>query len=974
MRYLYNILIMALLICLTACQDIFEREDFNEDDGLELYAGSGRKYVVKAETTPSRDFSEGVLFHIFGTESEELDGSGDVVTTENWGTNYMRAASGQSSGIIRGVASSESESERRKIISKDQSDAITSVFQTNPMNLYGISVVCVDNHATEETAGEIQKHNAQLEAYHDAAENTGGVPRYFVSYSETADAATPVATPNLPDILWASLKGLTPRNNAGKVVMPFKHTLSKLNFCAVLGTDIDDTIEKIEIVELSLTDYEDGILSMADGLYTRAAAARNHTKTPDIVEKVVETGIENHFGSCMIFPTTGATYSAPGRDSGEDSGVAPSEDHAVYVDLKVNIIRSAGASGPSGEVTFENVKLAHMGETATFHPNCEYFITFTLTTNTAIVTVRPEYYEYIPEPEELLDNQIGEPVDFGGVMWATANLGATSSNPTLNALEWEKSRGFYYQYGRNIPYYVRGSVLDPHPDVAVYDNYPPSTTPPTGVNVDAYYWDYNTPQNLYDSQYAIANNLKNYSTPFGNIASWGTITHGARPFPYIPALWEKEIEEAGGDIDKGYRNFLAKTRTYTRNLKYTYNGTTRTGNGQATPDINYSDVNDALYELGQTAADRKLNRFAFSTYVNGNDSRYWNEKDYNTPSQITKNWTWGANNESQPCPKGWRVPSIEEFKSIFPISEATGDLAFNKTSATTNAAYINAPHSNWIKAGNTYWVEPVDKDYNEKKAIYVGIYRDGNGLSDIETSSSYGAGDAQGWGSIFAIKQMHTPDAYAIRWQVETVDYDKKSNSRYNGIEPVQQNLDSKGKIGRSVLVISKYDLEDSYPLVNPSGGRTVISAVDPSKICLLQHKLIENYDVANPGKEYDCIGFVDDNKNGKCDGDEPNTKFIIDWNRPSGQLYLPIPGYILTISSGLSFIYPGTEAVYWASDFITTSNGNQHGTSVRIKNAGDIGTRFILIYNNARETLPAVEKAANGGNIRCVRDTEAVN
>ena len=42
------------------------------------------------------------------------------------------------------------------------------------------------------------------------------------------------------------------------------------------------------------------------------------------------------------------------------------------------------------------------------------------------------------------------------------NLGATNADATKSIQSWEASRGFYYQFGRSIPYYLNGSCLDPN--------------------------------------------------------------------------------------------------------------------------------------------------------------------------------------------------------------------------------------------------------------------------------------------------------------------------------------------------------------------------------------------------------------------------------------------------------------------------------------------------------------------------------
>ncbi len=920
MRQIYKIFFLTFLLCVTACQERFEELDFAQgNEKFELYASPTSGYVVKSGE--SQVFGENTLFHIYGTKPALPD------VAEDWSDNLMKAeGSSAAPEVLRGIAGNQ-DGRIRKIEALDGDNAISPVFRNNSLNLYGVTAVCISNDAHPETPEEIQMHNEQLEEFLENDEPENNVPQYKVAYSENVRS--------LPDVMWSTLKDLSPRNNAGKITMPFKHTLTKLNFIAVQGDELDETIKRMYIKSVVVKDYNYGILDMADGLYSRPETeSREWVNSPAIeFENTKEIEVvknqENAFGSFHIFPTTGAVYDPLYDENGEAIMPEVDDGDAVMVRLKVNVVRVREGSTveETEELTFDNVKLTHYEKNAPFHPNCEYYVTFTLTTNSTIVTLRPQYYEYIGEPADSLKNSVGEPTDFGGVMWAAANLGATSANPTVSAEEWERARGFYYQYGRNIPYYVRGSVLDPYPDIAVYTG----ATRPANIDKNTWEWDYNLSQYLYDD-----NRAGNISTPFGhNIwnggysGTNGQDTHGARPFPYIPALWEKEIEEAGS-IDAGYRNFLRKTRIYT------VNGNDVIGNGQTAPTANYSDVYEALAEIAKPAASRKLNGFAFSTYVK-NGGRYWNQKDFATsPNSVTKNWAKDGNNESSPCPKGWRVPSYNEFMSIFPISERTGDIAFNRHSSNT----VNTPHNADIKAGATTWRESATGDYDGGQAIYVGIYNDGRGYSDIGLVT--GISDHQGWGSIFGIKRLYTDDAYALRWEIETVDY--VDGKREANVNSVQKRI-NEPRIGRGVLVISKYDLESKY---------------SKNQVSLTTEKL-----PSGSAAEYKCIGFLDNNpKNGRFDeGDE--TAFDIDWDHPSGKLYLPIPGYVLTIGSGLALIYPGTEALYWSSDYVVDGT-TQHGKSVRIKHAGDVGTRFVFTYGE--------EMAANGAHVRCVRDVTAVN
>ncbi len=908
-----KIFVAVFMMCLTACQDLRIFDEPTENENFSLYVGQTDRYVVKSSEEP--EFSAGTLFHIYGTQPV-------ADASDNWSDNLIKAESVKGAGIFKGISGDRDlvRGNARIINSYNPDEPITQVFRSQNMNLYSVTAVCAYADYKGETPEEINNHNAQLESWlmQPAAEDN--IPVYDVKYDN-------VTTKSMPDIMWSTLKNLTPFGNAGKISMPFTHTLSKLNFLAAKADGLDPNITKMEIKSLSLTDYPEGYLSMENGLYTRSGdmAKRTYETRPiDFVTgEYVEVGSEadETFGSCLIFPTTGAGYETLYTGNVTD-------EQTVTVDLTIIV---TSADSPNGkEVTFENVKLIDVdGKNAAFHPNTEYFITFTLTTSQAVVTLIPRYYEYIDVDMPVGDDEVGEPTDFGGVLWAAENLGASSAAPTKNALEWEKARGFYYQFGRNVPYYVRGSYQDPYPGIAVRTS---------SMAADATHWDYENERFLYK-----AGTADNIHVPYGNTAYSTEANHGARANPYIPILWENEIRKAG-NTDTGYKNFLAGTRLHYDHFD---------GNGQTAPTLNNSDPHEAQ---ALVASNGDITRYAFSCYygyekgtskTNYMCARYWNKTD-KANSVAPQNWLKDGANASDPCPKGWRVPSVSEFQSIFPTSVQRGDIAFN----TDPAGKVDAgktPHS-----GKVLWTETTDSDYLGEPAIYVGIYQDGNGYNDISIEEKFWSNDEalckQGWGTIYGIKRLGTEEAYGLKWEIVTVDYDETAKGREENVLTVLDSLDAEPKIGRGVLVISKYDLEYQYAKEN---------------ICITSEATGHASAAESMNAEYVCKGFVDSNKNKTWDTGE--TKFDIDWNHPSGKLYLPIPGYVIVPSTGgQGLLYPGTEALYWTSDTSFDTTYGHFGQAVRIKHAGDNLSRFLYISNK--------EHIANGANIRCVRDDKATD
>ena len=151
------------------------------------------------------------------------------------------------------------------------------------------------------------------------------------------------------------------------------------------------------------------------------------------------------------------------------------------------------------------------------------------------------------------------------------NLGATSADATKSIQSWEASRGFYYQFGRSIPYYLNGSCLDPN----VKD---PINATPTCKGANK--------------------------------------TNNAKPFPYVPEH---------------------------------YNDNQRTDNN-----IGYD---DCAQDPGDTNKE-----FKFSSSADEDYSRDW-------ASEHSVSATYWDQPEHQPCPKGWRLPTKDEFYQLFQVAK-----------------------------------------------------------------------------------------------------------------------------------------------------------------------------------------------------------------------------------------------------------------------------------------------------------------
>ena len=126
-----------------------------------------------------------------------------------------------------------------------------------------------------------------------------------------------------------------------------------------------------------------------------------------------------------------------------------SADRTDTYEIRVPVV------GDDGEVRKdENGKT--VTEPFRFLPNYEYTLTITITnSDVQIITIIPRRYDWIEHNDD--SQYMGQPLTFNGVMWMDRNLGATSADMTT-AEGWEGARGYVYQLGRSIPYYLPKTI------------------------------------------------------------------------------------------------------------------------------------------------------------------------------------------------------------------------------------------------------------------------------------------------------------------------------------------------------------------------------------------------------------------------------------------------------------------------------------------------------------------------------------
>ena len=192
------------------------------------------------------------------------------------------------------------------------------------------------------------------------------------------------------------------------------------------------------------------------------------------------------------------------------------------------------------------------------------------------IAIAPQVYEDIIVP---LDPPLGQPVTFANLMWMDRNLGATSADCEN---DWENTRGYYYQYGRNIPYIL---------DTAAYNN--ASSKKPV----------------------------------------W--------PFIYTYNQYGEKV----------YNKYDAKQSDTTAD------GETIQVRGRENIAVNPGDS-------------------GFYKFIMDNGNGIWMYDDVSNTEDAFVNTFWTSSAENHPCPKGWRLPTKEDFASFIP--DKTLEAPWNK--------------------------------------------------------------------------------------------------------------------------------------------------------------------------------------------------------------------------------------------------------------------------------------------------------
>ena len=255
----------------------------------------------------------------------------------------------------------------------------------------------------------------------------------------------------LPDLMFS--RNLLQRTGAGGSIleMDFRHAFCKLNVQVVKQDEGDDDIRLLDeavIKKIVINGtHADGTLDLVKGSWSYDSDTQDRTYCTS------DSGLE--------LTTTPVSVSP---DSGAEFYIFPNSDLS-QVSLTVTVDGVRDETGQdTGEVSRTyNVRRINdnSGEDLgvfEFLPNHEYTLIVTvLKDDVRTIAIAPLKYEWIDHDIVIgdisagADAFMGQPVTFANQMWMDRNLGAQSADCEN---DWWNCRGYYYQYGRNIPFIV----------------------------------------------------------------------------------------------------------------------------------------------------------------------------------------------------------------------------------------------------------------------------------------------------------------------------------------------------------------------------------------------------------------------------------------------------------------------------------------------------------------------------------------
>lgn len=890
-KYLPHILIAAVLMVTASCLNEFS-EDALIDTTITFEANSGRM-VTKAGLQYT-DFEEGNKYLLYGLESADSD-------SYNWSDAIMYDT--------RGVETSE------HLINYGED----LFFDRKTLDFYG-ATLCM-------TTDEAKAYPVNI------------------SSSDKAPVIRLEAEDNrLADLMYSkNLKGCT--GQKGLLEMNFTHALSKVQIEVSKHEDSEGLsearIKSLAIVNTSLS----GDLDIINGKW-----------------KYEDTTKEREFfnGEFSVTTNPEKINNAEGEDA--EMLIFPNEDPDHVLSLRIKMSTRIGGEKT---IVYPLYTSDPEGNTKpfTFLQNKKYVLSIILLDDgVRVLVVSPQAYDWIDVD---LDTYLGQPVIFGGLMWMDRNLGATNWDCEN---DWANTRGFYYQHGRNIPYiFDQEKYLNRNK--AVKDEFRQRTDKEDQLDIGyEYFFTYNekgervygavqggtmTLHYMYHVSEVTINGQKVGWVNNGSGWEWkgSQLTdYKLEAVPHFSSVNGKFLYDKFWTVQqKGYGNTTSDTPwTEDNGAPQWREPHVTSGNiaiNPGDPGI-YHFIFDARYyhdylQSGAWCVTDCDNNYDWNHW-RAYDLTYWNKyhsgwtegtsymsyKGWLTAQGCTHtrtedtekvNYYWADRNgnpipENHPCPKGWRIPTKEDFAGIMPDHNI---------------------ENSWAKTSNTMRVlNSTYGDVNKSK----------------REAAIYGV-DHLGRKVIYLIKNLGGNDCYRLRllWKESNLKRNAYYGLTTDTNDAPMHYLEISRYYGDSSMSFDKYfSAEVGSEVMTNSGGVSSIEGVDINKTVRMM-----------TATELNDLGFYTD----------------FDWETTTEVMHIPICGFIYTAMGVDGMFGDGDMTILRCTDWsynydVITKLDQEYTEGAYPYNEALNWCCYIRTDRNTG--LFSGSRKSLGDQIRCVRDVNA--
>lgn len=773
------------------------------------------------------------------------------------------------------------------------------------------------------------------------------------SYPLTEEGSSPIVKlsvgqygEELPDLMYSrNLKECTAQN--GILEMNFTHALSKVQIEVSKQEDGEDlagaTIKELTFVNTS----SGGTLDLMTGKWT-----------------MDNTDASRNFFNGELTVSKEPTVIKDSQGNDKELLIFPNETSLQTVSLKIVV-----STDKSGEKTIvhplQEMKITEgqNGNTSTvstyiFEQNHRYVLEIILLNDgVRVIAVMPQAYEWIDTP---LEPYMGQPVNFGGLMWMDRNLGAVSADCEN---DWANTRGFYYQHGRNIPYIFDQEKFR-NRNKAVKNEFRPHRAGQLDVGYEYFFtynekgekvygavqggtktghqrfmvdaltingekvgwvnngsgWEWHGSYLRFVDDYGNILNGKidyyaNNDGGFKNDNFWQPQQKGKDGVDWtgdpstdnrVPVWTGPQVTSSNIAInpgDPGIYHFIFDARFYHDHLQ---------SGAWCVNDCDATSCEDDLVWKGVAASST----LSYADWLKGG---CWETRQEDT---VKVNYHWADKNgnplpDNHPCPKGWRIPTKEDFAGIFPDHNI---------------------ENSWAKNTNT---------------IYVLNETNGDVLTGYKEAVIYGVDN---WNRkvIYLIKRKGEEECYRLRlmWKNSNLTRNSYYDLNTAGEDAPMQYLEISRYPGGSDMNFDKY--------FNASVGEIVTTNSDQT--ASVQGSAINKEVRKMTGNQLNNLGFYTD----------------FDWESATEKMLIPICGFIYTTL--------GVDGMFGDGDMTilrTTDWSNNYNVMWKITTGKKTYAAGKYPYNEALNWCAYVRTDRNtglfsgsrkslGDQIRCVRDVNA--